>query len=123
MEFGWRGPPLVDLKKAISSLPRVFICLHPSDQCLPKRLPELPESLGDIIGESPRTRIFLTGSPYIREDVLRYSSRAVIIPISPIADDIRNFMDTRLGRDPESEVMHKDFRGDIARAILEKICE
>ena len=71
------------LKIAIASLPRVFICLDALDECLPKHLPELLQSLGDIVRECPKTRIFFTGRPHVGEDVKRYFSKAIVIPISP----------------------------------------
>ena len=126
-EFGGRGPRLADLmgmlKIAIASLPQVFICLDALDECLPRHLPELLESLRDIAQESPRTRIFLTGRPYVREDVLRYFTKAIVIPISPNSDDIRNYVEMRLNRDDEPEAMSNDLRADIVRVILEKISD
>jgi len=124
-EFGGRAPLLADLmgmlKIVIASLPRVFICIDALDECLPKRLPEILESLRDIVQESPRTRIFLTGRPHAKEDVQRYFSAAVVILISPNPDDIRNYVATRLDRDAEPEAMSNDLRVDIVRVILEKI--
>ena len=126
-EFGGRRPRLVDLmgmlKIAIASLPQVFICLDALDECLPKYLPELLLSLRDIVQESPRTRIFLTGRPHVREDVQRYFAKAVVIPISPNSDDIRNYVEMRLNRDDEPEAMSNDLRADIVRVILEKISD
>ena len=126
-EFGGRGPRLTDLmgmlKIAIASLPQVFICLDALDECLPKYLPELLESLRDIVQESPGTRIFLTGRPHIREDVLRYFTTTVVIPISPNSDDIRNYVEMRLNRDDEPEAMSDDLWADIVRVILEKISD
>ena len=125
MEFGGRAPRLANLigmlKRVIASLPRVFICLDALDECLPKYVPELLESLRDIVRESSKTRIFLTGRPHVREDVERYFSKAVVIPISPNPDDIRNYVEMRLDRDMEPEAMSKDLRVDIVKAILEKI--
>ena len=124
-EIGGRGPRLADLmgmlRTAIASLPRVFICLDALDEVLPKYLPELLESLRDILRESPRTRIYLTGRPHVAEDAQRYFPKAVMIPISPNPDDIRNYVEMRLDRDTEPEAMNKCLRADIARAILEKI--
>jgi len=124
-EFGGRAPRLADLmgmlKIVIASLPQVFICLDALDECLPKYVPELLESLRDIVQESPRTRIFLTGRPHVREDVQRYFSAAVVIPICPNPDDIRNYVEMRLDRDSEPEAMSNDLRVDIVRVILEKI--
>jgi len=124
-EFGGRGPRLADLmgmlKIVIASLPRVFICIDALDECLPKCLPEILESLRDIVQKSPRTRIFLTGRPHAKEDVQRYFSAAVVIPISPNPGDIRNYVGMRLDRDSEPEAMSNDLRVDIVRVILEKI--
>ena len=125
MEFGGRGPRLPDLmrmlKIAIASLPRVFICLDALDECLPKYILELLALLRDIVRESPSTRLFLTGRPHVREDVQRYFSKAVVIPISPNPDDIRNYVEMRLDKDTEPEAMSNDLRVDIVRVILEKI--
>ena len=126
-EFDDRGLRLPDLmgmlKIAIASLPKVFICLDALDECLPKHLPELLESLRDIVRESPRTRIFLTGRPHIWEYIQRYFSKVVVIPISPSQDDIRNYVEMRLDGDAEPDAMNEDLRTDIVRVILEKISD
>jgi len=115
--FGGRGPRLPDLMKmlriTIASLPQVFICLDALDECLPKHLPDLLASLRDIVRESPKTRIFLTGRPHVTQDIQRYFPEVVVIPISPNTDDIRNFLEMKLGRDPEPEAMNDDLRADI----------
>jgi len=124
-EFGGRGPRLADLmgmlKTVIASLPQVFICLDALDECMPKRFPEILESLRDILRESPGTRLFLTGRPHVREDVQRYFPKAVVIPINPNRNDIRSYIEMRLDRDSEPEAMSNDLRADIVRVILEKI--
>ena len=126
-EFDDKGLRLADLmgmlKIAIASLPKVFICLDALDEFLPKNLPELLESLRDIVRESPRTRIFLTGRPHIWEYIQRYFSKVVVIPISPSQDDIRNYVKMRLDRDAEPDAMNEDLRADIMRVILEKISD
>jgi len=125
MEFGGRGPRLADLmgmlKTVIASLPQVFICLDALDECMPKRFPEILESLRDILRESPGTRLFHTGRPHVREDVQRYFPKAVVIPINPNRNDIRNYLEMRLDRDSEPEAMSNDLRVDIVRVILEQI--
>ena len=127
IELGGRGPRLVDLMRmlrvTIASLSRVFICIDALDECLPKHLPELLESLRGVVQESPRTRIFLTGRPHVREDIQKYFSKVVVIPISPNPDDIRNYVEMRLNRDAEPEAMSNDLRADIVRVILEKISD
>ena len=111
------------LKISIASLPRIYICLDALDECLPKYIPELLESLRDIVRESPTTRIFLTGRPHVTEDAQRYFPKTVAIPINPNPDDIRNYVEMRLDRDPDPEAMSNELRVDIVRVILEKISD
>ena len=126
-ELGGRGPRLADLmgmlRTTIASLPRVFICIDALDECLPKCLAELFESLGDLVRESPGVRIFFTGRPHIGEDVRRYFTNTVVIPISPNREDIRNYVERRLDKDAETEAMSNGLRADIVRVILEKISD
>ena len=126
-EFGGRGLLLADLigflKITIASLPQVFICLDALDECLPKYLPELLDSLRNIVRECPKTKLFLTGRPHVGEDVKRYFPKVVVIPISPNKNDIRNYAETRLDRDAEPEAMNDDLRANIVRVIQEKISE
>ena len=126
-EFGGRRLLLADLtgmlKIVIASLPQVFICIDALDECLPKRLPELLESLRDIVQEFPRMRIFLTGRPHIREDVRGYFTQTVVIPFSPNIADIRNYLEMRFERDSEPDAMSNGLRADIVRTILEKISD
>ena len=89
------------LRIAIVLLPKVFICIDALDECLPKNLPELLESLRDIVRGCPGARIFLTGRPHVREAIQRYFTKAVAIPISPNMGDIRNYLEMRLDRDNE----------------------
>ena len=124
-EAGGRRPRLADLTRmlraAIVSLPQVFICIDGLDECLPKALPELLESLSEIVRESPRTKIYLTGRPHITEAIHRYFTKAIAIPISPNQDDIRNYLEMRIDRDDKPEAMNSGLRADIVRIILEKM--
>jgi len=126
-EIGGRGPRLVDLMKmlkvVVASLSQVFICIDALDECKPKDLPDLLGSLRDLVQESPRTRIFLTGRPHAKEAIQRYFAKAVVIPISPNPDDIRNYLEMRLDRDDEPEVESHGLRADIVRIIQEKMSD
>ena len=63
-KYGIRGPLLRDLIRvltiAIASLPQLFIYIKALSECLPRNLPDLLESLSDLVRESPKTRIFFT---------------------------------------------------------------
>ena len=71
------------LKRAVSALSQVFICIDILDKCFPKHLLEIFESLKEILLESPRTRIFVTGRPHFEAQTVRYFADEIIIPISP----------------------------------------
>ena len=111
------------LEIAIASFPQVFICIDALDECLPKHLPELLESLRDIARWSPKTRIFLTGRPHVKEAIQRYFAKAIVIPISPNQHDIRNYLEMRLDRDDEPEAINKDLRADIVRSIVDNMSD
>ena len=122
-----RRPLLADLirmlKSALASLSQAFICIDALDECLPKNLPQLLESLRDIVRESPTTRIFLTGRPHVREAIQRYFPGVVVIPISPNTDDVRNYLEMKLNRDEEPEAMDDGLRADIVKTILDKVSD
>jgi len=126
-ELGGRGPRLAELmgmlKTAVDSIPRVFICIDALDECLPRCLPELLGSLRDVVREAPSTRIFLTGRPHVWGDIQRYFSKAIVIPLNPNTNDIRDYVEMRLDRDSEPEAMSNGLRADIVRIILERISD
>jgi len=126
-EVGGRRPLHADLMQmlniAIASQGQVFICIDALDECLPRNLPELLESLRDLVRESPTTRIFLTGRPHVTGSIQRYFAEAVVIPICPNKDDIRNYLEMRLDRDDDSEAMDGDLRADIVKSILGKMSD
>jgi len=120
-----RWPLLKDvmqmLKSVIASLPKAFICIDTFDECLPKYLPDLLESLEHIVQEFPKTRIFLTRRPHVNSAVQRYFTAAVAISISPNQDDIRNCLEMRLGWDDEPDAMDSDLWAEIVATIQEKM--
>ena len=84
-EVGGRGLRLPDivqmLKQAVATLPKVFICIDALDECLPKHLPvlELLRSLKDILKESPRMRILVTGGPQVKGEIKKYFTTGVVV--------------------------------------------
>jgi len=124
-EVGGRGLRLPDmvrmLKRAIAALPQVFICIDALDECLPKNLLELLGSIKDILGESPRMRIFVTGRPQVEAEITRFFTTSVTIPISPKAHDIERYLEKKLEMDTEQYAMSDRLRADILRVIPERI--
>ena len=127
IEFGGRGLRLPDMvqmvKRAVSTLPRVFICIDGLDECLPKHLLELLGSLKDILQESPRMRIFVTGRPHVEAEIVKYFAAAIIVPIRPSTHEIRRYLEKKLEMDTMCDAMSDDLRADILRIIPERISE
>ena len=125
MEVGGRGLRLPDLvqilKRAIATLPRVFICIDALDECIPKHLQELFVSMKDILQVSPRTRIFLTGRPQVEAEITRLFTNCVTVPISPKPNDIKIYLEKKLEMDTERTAMSDCLRADILRTIPQRI--
>jgi len=127
-EFGGRGlrlPDMVEiLKKNVTSLQRVFVCIDALDELTPKHRWELLESLREIGRASPpNMRILLTGRPHIDDEIVGHFSKAAKIPISPTQNDIKNYLEMRLNGDTTPRAMDDQLRGDIMRIIPERISE
>ena len=124
-EFGGRGlqlPGMVaTLKKTITTLPRLFICIDALDECTAKHRRGLIESLREIVRVSPRARVFLTGRPHIDDEIVRCFSKALRIPLSPTHGDIMNYLQMRLNSDTDPHAMDNKLRADIRRIIPKKI--
>jgi len=126
-EFGGRGLLLRDmvdiLKKTITSLPRLFVCIDALDECTQHHRRDLLESLREIVVVSPNTRVFLTGRPHIEKEIVKYFSQVVRIPLSPTHGDIKSYLEMRLDRDYDPDAMDDELRADIMRIIPAKISE
>ena len=126
-EFGGRGlllPDIIDiLKKVITSLPRVFICIDGLDESTAKCRRELLESMQEIVRVSPNARIFLTGRPHIDHEIVKCFMKAIRIPISPTDADIKSYLEMRLDGDTDPDAMDYELRTDIGNIVLQNISE
>jgi len=126
-EVGGRGlrlPGMVQmLRQAVAILPQVFMCIDALDECPPKYLLELLRSLKDILRESPRTRIFLTGRPQVEAEIRRYFITRLTIPIIPKTHDIQIYLENKLEMDPEPVAMSDGLRSDILRIIPARVSQ
>jgi len=121
---GLRLPDIVRMmKETISLLPLVYICIDALDESTPKSRQELLESLRDIVRESPSARVLFTGRSHVQEEVKKYFTSVITVPVSPTEGDIRIYLGSRLDRDPEPYAMDDDLRGDIMRVIPDVISE
>jgi len=126
-EFGGRGlllPNMVEiLKKSITSLPRLFICIDAVDECTSKHRRGILESIQEIVRVSSNARVFLTGRPHIVDEIVKHFGEAAQIPLSPPKGDIESYLEMRLDGDPDPNAMDDELRADIMKIIPEKISE
>ena len=121
---GLQLPDMIDiLTETVTSLPRLLICLDALDECTPKNRRELLESLREIVRVSPGARVFLTGRPHIDDEIARYFSKALRIPLSPTHGDIISYLEMRLDSDTDPNAMDDGLRADIMRIVPENISE
>ena len=114
---------VVMLKKTITPLPRLFICIDALDECNAKHRRELIESLREIVRVSPGTRVFLTGRPHVDEEIMGCFGKALRIPLGPTHSDIMDYLEMRLNGDTDPRAMDDELRADIKKIILKKISE
>ena len=121
---GLRLPDIVGmLKTTIPLLPPVYICVDALDESTPRSRQELLESLRDIVREWPSARVLFTGRSHVEEEVKKYFTNVVTVPVSPTGGDIRVYLGVRLDRDTEPHAMDDDLRNDIMKIIPEMISE
>jgi len=121
---GLRLPDIVRMmKENISLLPPVYICIDALDESTPKSRQELLESLRDIVRGSPSTRVLFTGRSHVQEEVKKYFTKVITVPVIPTEGDVRVYLGSRLDRDPEPYAMDDDLRKDIMRIIPNVVSE
>ena len=120
MVIGGRGPRIpgiLNMFQAIATTMRTFVCIDALDECAPEHRVVVLDSLGQILRESPNTRIFMTGRPHIRSEIeRRVGAGAIFISIEPKEDDVLRYLRERLSNDTTPGVMNSALEGEIGRA-------
>jgi len=115
-------PEILDmLTKSLSSL-KGFICIDALDEFPTKQRAQLWDSLRRVVRECPNTRLFLTGRPQIRAEVEDYlPEEAAMVTIEPTSEDIRRYIEKRLGEVLDKSIIGEELQGDVKRAIPKKV--
>ena len=111
------------LKKTITSLQPLFICIDALDECTPRHRREILVSLQEIIRVSPGARVFLTGKLHIDYEIMGCFSEALPIPLSPTYSDIKSYLEMGLRGDSIPNSMDDGLRAVIMRIVPENISE
>ena len=119
--IGGQGPQISDILHMLqttSTQKRAFICIDALDECATERRAKLLDSLSQLVQQSPGTRIFVTGRPYILPEIgRRLNGRVTSISISPKRDDIVTYLHSRLAADPTPDAMDSTLEADILKKI------
>jgi len=116
---GLRLPKLIELFQAVlPPFDLIFICIDALDECPVEHRIELLRSLREIVQNSKRLRLFLTGRPYIPDEVKKYLAiPTVVLNVQPSLDDITTYLTRKLDDDPEPDVMDDVLRAEIMTTI------
>ncbi|RPA91196.1 hypothetical protein L873DRAFT_1715136 [Choiromyces venosus 120613-1] len=122
--IGGRGLRLPDilklLAKILASFRRTFICIDGLDEYAIERRPEFLHSLQQVLRDSPTTRLFLAGRPYLKEEVKNHLSESVPhLAIKPHESDIKKYINKKISEDPDPDAMS----GKLESEIMTRICQ
>ena len=125
--IGGQGLQLSDILRMLqitSSRKCVFICIDALDECAAEHRANLLGSLGQLLQQSPQTRIFATGRPHILPEIGRcLGGRVASISISPKRDDIVTYIRSRLAADTALDAMDSILEAEIMKKIPSDISE
>jgi len=100
------------------------MCIDGLDECLGIQRARLLDSLKQILGKSPGTRIFATGRPYIRAEVeRRLSGHVQSVSISSTRKDITGYLRIKLDEDDALDAMDESLETEILEKVPENASE
>jgi len=115
---------IVKMLGSLSSTQPMFLCLDALDECAEPDRTKVLLSLRDIIKISPTTRVFLTGRPYVGDEVEKhFIEGTALLSISPPNDDIIRYVQTNLAEGTSSGEMDVKLEAEIVKNILETASE
>jgi len=103
---------------------RPFICIDALDECATEHQVKVLDSLGQLLQQSPGTRIFVTGRAHILPEIRRrLAGRLISMSISPKRDDVVTYLRSRLAADTTPDAMGSTLEADILEKIPRDISE
>ena len=119
--IGGRGiqvPGILKMFQKIAATRRTFICVDALDECVPEHRMVILESLGQMLQESPNTRLIMTGRPHVRSEVEReLGGAATFLFIRATEDGVLRFLREKLRKDTIPNMMGSTLEGDIIASI------
>jgi len=125
--IGGQGPQIsniLNMLQTTSSRRRAFICIDALDECAIEHRANILHLLGQLLQQSPGTRIFVTGRPHILPEIGRHLATGVArVSISPKRDDFVTYLRSRLATDTTPDAMDSSLEEDILKKIPDDISE
>ena len=122
-----RKPQLDDIVKMlqlITSSQPTFMVIDALDESTALQRYRLLDSLNEILDRSPGTRVFVTGRPYVRQEIeTRLLGRVTSISACPTRDDIARFLRVRISEDEIPDAMDSALEADILEKIPGSVSE
>ena len=119
--IGGRGiqvPGILKMFQKIAATRRTYICVDALDECVPEHRMVILESLGQMLQESPNTRLIMTGRPHVRSEVEReLGGAATFLFIRATEDGVVRFLREKLRKDTIPNMMGSTLEGDIMASI------
>jgi len=119
--IGGRGLQVSGISKmfqAVANTKRTFICVDALDECVPAHRIAVLRSLGEILQGSPNIRLFMTGRPHVRSEVVRELGGAVtFVFIRATEDGVLRFLREKLSWDTIPDMMSSTLEEDIMKRI------
>ena len=110
--------------QAISTRTHAFICIDALDECATEDRVRLLDLLGQLLDQSPDTRIFVTGRPHILPEIgKRLGGGVASLSVSPKRDDAVTYLHCRLVADTTPDAMDSTLEADILKKIPDDISE
>ena len=115
---------ILNMLQIATARKRALICIDALDECATEHRVKLLDSLGQLLQQSPGTRIFVTGRPHILPEIeTRLGERTESISISPKREDIATYLRSRLAADTTPDAMDSTLEEDILEKISSDISE
>ena len=125
--IGGRKPQLMNIMQMIQlivSSRRTVMCIDGLDECSGVQRARLLGSLQQILDKSPRTRILVTGRPYIRAEVeRRLAGHVESVPISSLRKDITEYLRIKLDEDDALDAMDESLEAEILEKVPENVSD
>jgi len=125
--IGGQGPQVSNILKMLqttSARRRAFICIDALDECATEHRVKLLDLLGQLLQQSPGTRIFVTGRRHVLPEIGRHlSGRVTSLSTSPVRDDIVTYIHSRLAADTTPDAMDSTLEADILKKIPSDLSE